>query len=175
MATQIGLLRIRGTISGICFYCLNGQYYARQKSSLTGKRVKKDPAFAETMRYAGLLGKAAKIASEKYKLVPKEERSRNKYRALVGMVMQELKMVKTVKESSAIHELVFTNEAQRYREDYSAAPARIGHRWTLINADKYGLRMARMLTNEKINHTLETGMMKRQEWTQRYGETQRLI
>jgi hypothetical protein len=94
MAAQIGSLRLKGTIAGICFYRMYGRYYARKKSSLTGKRVKRDPAFARTMYYAGLLGKASMIASERYKrVVPKEERSRKKYHELVGVVMHELREV----------------------------------------------------------------------------------
>lgn len=92
MAVQVGSLKIRGTIAGICFYRMYGRYYARKKSSLTGKRVKRDPVFAKTMYYAGLLGKASQIASKRYKqMVPKEERSRKKYRELVGKVMLELR------------------------------------------------------------------------------------
>ncbi|TWI83365.1 hypothetical protein IQ13_1475 [Lacibacter cauensis] len=92
MAQQMGLLKITGTIGGVCFYCLDGVYYARAKSSLTGQRVKRDPAFAKTMQHADLLGRAAKIASERYRrTVPKAERSRGKYRELVGVVLRELR------------------------------------------------------------------------------------
>ncbi|HLP38657.1 hypothetical protein [Lacibacter sp.] len=91
MAKQIGLLQIVGTVHGICFYKMDGKYYARKKSSLSAERVKHDPAFAETMRYAERLGIASKIASVVYKqLVPVGERSREKYREVVGMVMREL-------------------------------------------------------------------------------------
>jgi hypothetical protein len=131
MATQIGLLRITGTVFGICFYRMNGVYYARQKSSLSRKRVKKDPAFAATMRYAGLLGEAAKIASERYKLtVPKEERSRKKFREMVGLVMRELvedEGITDKKDDSSSH-VVLTAEAQnvgRVRLHVLATPARL--------------------------------------------------
>lgn len=91
MAKQIGLLRITGTIGGICFYLMDEQFYARAKSSLSGERVKKDPAFTETMRHAKRMGSASKIASVLYReMVPVHERSREKYRELVGMVMREL-------------------------------------------------------------------------------------
>lgn len=133
MATQIGLLRITGMVCGICFYRMKGVYYARQKSSLSGKRVKKDPAFTGTMRNAGLLGKAAKIASERYQLtVPKAERSRSKYREMVGVVMRELVRDETINK----------------KDD-------IGRRWTQKNTD--GLlrfacndepRIARIFTNK---------------------------
>lgn len=91
MAQQMGLLKIRGTVHDICFYKMNGTYYARKKSNLTGERVKSDPVFAETMRHAKRMGNASKIASALYKeLVPVGERSREKYREVVGMVMREL-------------------------------------------------------------------------------------
>lgn len=92
MAKQIGLLRLSGTVSGICFYKMDGVYYAREKSKLSGERVKHDPVFAETMRYADLMAKASVIASELYKQVPKEERSRERYRELVGAVIKGLQM-----------------------------------------------------------------------------------
>ena len=91
MATQIGLLRITGTVGGICFYRMDGVYYAREKSSLSGERVKNDPAFAETMRYAKQMGNASKIASAIYRqTVPIHERSRDKFREVVSMVKRGL-------------------------------------------------------------------------------------
>ena len=91
MAKQIGTFRITGTIDVICFYCLDGEYYAREKSSLSAERVKYDPVFAETMRSAKLLGNASKIASVLYpQLVPRHERSREKFREVVRMVRREL-------------------------------------------------------------------------------------
>ena len=87
MAKQIGLLKITGTIGGICFYCMDGVYYARQKSSLSGERVKHDPVFAKTMGSATRMGTASKIASALYRqTVPPHERSRDKFREVVGMV-----------------------------------------------------------------------------------------
>lgn len=91
MATQIGLLRVTGTVGGVCFYRMDGVYYARAKSSLTGERVKSDPCFAETMRCAKRMGSVSKIASEIYRqIVPEHERSRERYREVMGMVMREL-------------------------------------------------------------------------------------
>ena len=91
MAKQIGLFKITGRFGGICFYCMDGMYYAREKSSLTGDRVKHDIAFVETMRYAKRMGDVSKIASRIYKqTVPTHERSRERFREVVGMVMKEL-------------------------------------------------------------------------------------
>ena len=91
MAKQAGPIKISGTISEICFYQLYEEYYARRKSTLSGKRVKKDPAFKETMHYAELLAVASKIASAIYSKLPSEQKSRKKYQAMTGKAMQLLK------------------------------------------------------------------------------------
>lgn len=88
MARQIGPYKITGTIDNLCFYEMEGNYYARQKSSLTGKRVKKDPAFAGTMRNATLLGRASKVASFIKRSFPKEEQCRELFQILTGKVMR---------------------------------------------------------------------------------------
>jgi hypothetical protein len=91
MGKQCGPYYHEGTVQHICFYKLNGAYYLRTKSSLTAKRVKKDPAFARTMQYAQLLGKASKIASQVYKTYSKATRQFSEYRVLTGKAMQLLK------------------------------------------------------------------------------------
>lgn len=89
MAKQIGLLTVTGTVDAVCFYRLEGLYYARGKSSLTGERVKRDPVFAGTMRHAKRMANASKIASAIYReTVPLRERSREKFREVVGMVIK---------------------------------------------------------------------------------------
>lgn len=62
MAKQ-GANKIVGTIDGLTFYKYGNKYYIRAKSSLTGKRVKTDPCFKNTMQQATIFGKAAKLAS----------------------------------------------------------------------------------------------------------------
>jgi hypothetical protein len=91
MAKQAGMIKINGTIGDICFYRLHEEHYARTKSSLSGKRVKHDPAFKETMKYAALLACASKIASVIYKRLPKEQKSRKKYQAMTGEAMRLIK------------------------------------------------------------------------------------
>jgi hypothetical protein len=91
MARQVGALKIRGSIHGICFYKLHGEYYARTKSSLSGKRVKTSPAFQNTMRYAELLAKASVISSQVYRLIMQEKKGRKIYQQLTGAAMQLLK------------------------------------------------------------------------------------
>jgi len=91
MAKQAGTIKVSGTIGDICFYRLYEEHYARAKSSLSGKRVKHNPVFKETMKYAALLACASKIASVIYKRLPKEQKSRKKYQAMTGHAMQLLK------------------------------------------------------------------------------------
>jgi hypothetical protein len=67
---------------------MEGKYYVRKKSSLTGKRVKKDKKFRLTMIYAGILAQAAKIASSVYRQIPKEERKHPYFRTLTGMAQK---------------------------------------------------------------------------------------
>jgi hypothetical protein len=91
MAKQSGPHFITGTVEGICFYRMNGRYYARRKSSLSRKRVKKDPAFAMTRMYAGLMGQASRIAAAVYRSLPRKQRKHALYRALTGKAFQALK------------------------------------------------------------------------------------
>jgi hypothetical protein len=95
MARQSGPYYITGCYDNICFYQLQGNYYARTKSSLTAKRVKKDPAFKATMRYASLLANASKLASALYNGLPKESKGIAVYRLLTGKIMRLLQEGKT--------------------------------------------------------------------------------
>jgi hypothetical protein len=80
-----------GTIGPICIYQMHGKYFLRTASSLTGKRVKKDPAFRKTMMYAALLGKASRIGSAVYASIPPERKQHSLYRKLTGEAMTWLK------------------------------------------------------------------------------------
>ncbi len=107
MAKQESPQPITGTIDGICFYKMEGKYYARQKSPLTGKRVKEDPAFAGTMRYANLMGRASGIVKPIYADVPAGIKNRKLYQTLTGKAMRLLKEGSSEEEcSKAIKTLI---------------------------------------------------------------------
>lgn len=91
MAKQAGPYFITGCIDNICFYQLDGQYYARTKSCLEGKRVKHDPAFKETMRYAGLMGQASRLASVVYRQLAREQKGKGLFKRLTGKTFRLLK------------------------------------------------------------------------------------
>lgn len=97
MAKQTGPNPFIGRRGNLLGYRMAGKYYARIVSSLSAERVLKDPAFQLTMQYAGLLGKASKIASSVYHLLP--EKKHGFYRRLTGMAMQMLKQGKTAEEA----------------------------------------------------------------------------
>lgn len=52
MARQTGVVKISGTLGDISFYKTRWGYFARSKSSLSGKRVKREKNFARTMENA---------------------------------------------------------------------------------------------------------------------------
>src|SRR5687767_11705908 len=98
MAKQIGPFKLQGCYDNIFFYKMDGQYFARTKTSLDGKRVKKDPVFRETMRHAALLGRASKLAAIVYRALPQEKKEPGLYKKLTGQVMRMLREGKMVKE-----------------------------------------------------------------------------
>jgi hypothetical protein len=109
MAKQAGTIKISGTIGDICFYRLHDGHFARTKSSLAGKRVKNDPAFKGTMKYAALLACASKIASVIYKRLPQEQKSRKKYQAMTGEAMR---LIKEEKNIETVIELLSHNKSK---------------------------------------------------------------
>jgi hypothetical protein len=70
---------------------MHERYFMRSRSSLTGERVKKDPAFRKTMEYATLLAKASRIDSKVYAGVPAHQKQHALYRKLTGKAMTWLK------------------------------------------------------------------------------------
>jgi len=67
MPKQKGPVYYTGTHGDACFYKMDGQYYVRKKSSLSGKRVKQAPSFALTRVYADLLAQASRLAAAVYR------------------------------------------------------------------------------------------------------------
>lgn len=92
MAKQVGNIKIGSQrIGRLVFYKMGNEYYVRTKSSLTGKRVKKDPKFRRSMKSAGRLARASKIASAVYKALPANFRIFSLYRSFTGEAIMMLK------------------------------------------------------------------------------------
>jgi hypothetical protein len=102
MAKQIGDIILVGTIDDITFYQMDGQGYARKKSSLTGKRVKKDPRFKRTMESAHRLGKGSRLASKVYRSLPRTEQVYALFKELKRMAVLGIKQGKNEQEVLAM-------------------------------------------------------------------------
>ena len=95
----IAATEIEGTPGGIItFYKMGGRYFARSKSSLTGKRVKKDKKFKRTMHNAGMLTKASEIVSPIYNALTEDWRCHDLYLKLIGIGVRLLHAGKTVED-----------------------------------------------------------------------------
>ena len=84
MPQQIGAIKIVGTIDDVTYYIMKGVHYARRKSSLDRKRILRDPHFERFRQCAKVFGKASKLASELYRLFPKERKKHGVYGKLTG-------------------------------------------------------------------------------------------
>ena len=82
---------ITGTIGDVTYYLMDGIYYARLKSSLSGKRVKTHPNFKRTMENAGRLAIASRLAAKVYRQTLPGERKFVIYRLLTGMAIRALR------------------------------------------------------------------------------------
>jgi hypothetical protein len=91
MAKQLGDIIIEGTIADITFYKMDGKGYARRKSSLTGKRVKKDPRFRRSMQSANRLGRGSQLASRVYRSLPRTEQVYGLFTELKSIAVRVLK------------------------------------------------------------------------------------
>ena len=99
MAKQVGIFKIIGTIGDITFYEMDGEFYARKKSSLDGKRVKKDPKFKRTMEEAIGFGKASTATRAVYWALPGEMQVHGFYGILTGRMRKLMRAGKTAKEA----------------------------------------------------------------------------
>ena len=87
MAKQCGPIPIVGTVGNLTYYKMMGEFYVRMKTSLDRKRIKRDPAFARFRAHGQLFGQASRIASNLYRMLPKEERQHGRF----GLLTIEVK------------------------------------------------------------------------------------
>jgi len=91
MARQVGPLKIVGRIENFCCYKMQGEYYIRMESSLTGRRFWTSKAFEGSGKSCGLLALASPLASKLYSTLPKERKGRSVFQKLTGKVKLLLK------------------------------------------------------------------------------------
>ena len=91
MARQAGDIRITGSFDGFCFYKMDGEYYIRHESSLTGKRFWKDKAFEGSRRSCSRFGTGNRLASRVYALLTREQQAKGLFARLRSMAIALLK------------------------------------------------------------------------------------
>ena len=103
MAKQVGDIKVTGTIDDICFYRMEGKYYVRMKSSLTGKRFWRDKAFEGSGRSCARFASGNRLASQVYRSLEKEKRS---YPLFCSLKTQAIELIrKGLGEEDVIHTL----------------------------------------------------------------------
>lgn len=99
MARQTGGIKVTGTIEGLSFYKMHGDYFVRTKSSLTARRFWKDRAFEGSRKSCVLLAKASSLTSLFYKGYPKHKKAKGLFNEMTGKVKLWLKEGKTEEET----------------------------------------------------------------------------
>ena len=79
-----------GTYCGLCVYEMHGKTRVRKASSLTGERVKEEPAFKNTMAWAGRLANASRLAGAVYDMLSPCRKRFYLYRKFTGIAMKLL-------------------------------------------------------------------------------------
>jgi len=102
MAKQEGPYFLNRTIGNLCFYYMEGCFYARKKSSLTAKKVKTSPRYLRTMEYAQRMACSSKIGSAVFKALPEWFKASWMYRAFVGEAMGMFKQGMVYEEVLAV-------------------------------------------------------------------------
>jgi len=62
MPKQKGLIKLTGTLEGICYYQLNGKYISRKAVGPSKERINKDLAFANVKYNNQGFGAASKLS-----------------------------------------------------------------------------------------------------------------
>lgn len=113
MAKQAGDIRITGSFDGFCFYKLDGEYYIRHESSLTGKRFWKDKAFEGSRRSCSRFGRGNQLASRVYATLTREQQAKGLFARLrttaIALLKQEVPEEAVV---LALHSLLPTQSTQ---------------------------------------------------------------
>jgi hypothetical protein len=97
---------------------MEGQYYARAKSSLKGTRVKRDPRFKRTMEWAERLAVGSQLASKVYRSLPRQEQVYTLFTALKSRAMAALKEGRSEEEVKGLLQMIIStkNKVQGTRD-----------------------------------------------------------
>jgi hypothetical protein len=91
-----------GSIGKVTFYKMWGKYQRRRKSSLTGKRFRKDKAFKGSRESAERFALGNNLASRLYKMVDLEKKAYKLFCFLKSRAIELIKEGKTVEEAKEV-------------------------------------------------------------------------
>jgi hypothetical protein len=74
MAKQAGDYFIEGTVDDLTYYKMEGKYYVKMKSSLTGKKFWKNKTFERSRESCKRFSEGNRLASQLYRMIKKEKR-----------------------------------------------------------------------------------------------------
>jgi hypothetical protein len=101
MAKLIGDIKFEGTVDGLCFYKMEGKYYVRLQSSLTGKKFWKAACFEGSRKSCQRLSRASQLAAMVYNTFRKQQ---GMYAALKTKAIALLK--KNTREEKVVRKLL---------------------------------------------------------------------
>ncbi len=84
MAKQVSPVKIVGTVGGLTFLEVKGEYIVKEKSSLKGSKVKKSPLFKKTRINYNKFREASKLGSKYYHQLPVLGKKLWMYNKMVG-------------------------------------------------------------------------------------------
>jgi hypothetical protein len=104
MAKQAGPVFFTGTIDGLIFYELNGQYYVRRLGKYKNKKqMRRSPKYERTMKNADQFGEAAALSKWiYYDHMPREARKHGAFGRLTGVAYRLIQEGKSKEEVTAM-------------------------------------------------------------------------
>ena len=128
--TKEGDVFYEGTIGKFTFYRMWGKYRRRRKSSLTGKRFRKDKAFKGSRESAERFALGNKLASRLYKMVESEKKAYKLFCFLKKRAIELIKEGQTVDEAKEVlvdylRSFEMLKEEQRAKQEERSAECEV--------------------------------------------------
>ena len=106
MAKQPGPFLFEGTMGDVTGYKMNGKYYLKTKSEISGRRIRLDERFSNTRRNAKWFGEAVKLAQTIYYEIDRCDRDqhrvwyplRNRAQELVRKELPQVEILRMLRE-----------------------------------------------------------------------------
>jgi hypothetical protein len=103
MAKQAGDYFIEGTIDDLTYYKMEGKYYVRMKSSLTGKKFWKHKTFERSRESCKRFSEGNRLASRLYRMIKKEKRQ---YKLFCFLKKKSILLLKEGKSLIEVEEIL---------------------------------------------------------------------